>query len=626
MCGINGIFTYDNAPEQGAIQRMNDALAHRGPDNEGVWEGDGLALGHRRLSIIDLSDDGNQPMVAPEGDLVLIYNGELYNYRELRSELGDANFTTQTDTEVVMRAFRKWGSDAFARFNGMFAIAIWDRNKQQLTIARDRLGIKPLYYHLTDSHLVFSSELPSLLASNKVPRKLNRDALVDYLRYQTVHAPDTILQGVHMLPPGHLLSVKSDDVELKPWWELTGLGHHTLPPPNDYGQLCTNIKALLTSAVERRLVADVPFGAFLSGGIDSSAIVGLMSQVSPHRVRTFSVVFDEEEFSEAKYARMISERFGTEHHEIRLTPNDFLEGIPAALDAMSHPSGDGPNTWTVSKVTKEAGITMALSGLGGDELFAGYPIFKRSMALEEKRWLQSWPVHLRRPVASVNRLLRPGVASDKIHELMSLDYFDLDHTYPISRKVLLDRYIAQLLRRSKLPADRLHEFAKANIGYGSSGGRMPLLSRVSVAEMGGYMQNVLLRDTDQMSMDHALEVRVPFLDHTLVEYILRVNDSVKYPHTPKKLLTDSLGDLLPREIIDRPKMGFVFPWMHWMKNELRDFCEQRLQSLGAREPFNPGAVMELWNRFLKNDPRILWARLWPMVVLGDWLDKNNIED
>lgn len=605
---------------------MNDAVAHRGPDNDGVFEDERVALGHRRLSIIELSSDGNQPMVAPEGDLVLVYNGELYNYRQLRAELGQATFTTNTDTEVVLRAYRKWGTNCFSKFNGMFAVAIWNRQKHELLIARDRLGIKPLYYHRNEARIVFSSEIGGLLASNIVPRKLNREALTDYLRYQTVHAPETILQDVFMLPAGHWMRIHTDGVEQQAWWELTGTGHTAQVPQADFATHCKNIGTLLRESVERRLVADVPFGAFLSGGIDSSAIVGLMSEVSNHKVQTFSVVFDEEEFSEAKYARLIAKRFGTEHHEIKLTPNDFLQGIPEALQAMSHPSGDGPNTWTVSKVTREAGITMALSGLGGDELFAGYPVFKRSAQLEGKRWLQSWPAQLRRPFAALNRSLRPGVAADKLYELAALDYFDLNHTYPLSRRVLVDRYIHKLLGQKKLPVDRLHHLANQTIAYEAPAGDWPLLSRVSIVEMAGYMQNVLLRDADQMSMAHALEVRVPFLDHALVEYVLQVPDTHKFPHTPKKLLTDSLGELLPREIIDRPKMGFVFPWVHWMKNELRSFCEERLQSLGQRSVFAPGAVMELWNRFLKEDPRIGWSRLWPMVVLSDWLERNEIED
>ncbi|MFB0961771.1 MAG: asparagine synthase (glutamine-hydrolyzing), partial [Flavobacteriales bacterium] len=390
MCGINGIFGLESIEDpKGVIQSMNAKLAHRGPDNNGIYTDDFVALGHRRLSIIDTSDASNQPYYSTDGNLVFIFNGEVYNFEELREEIGsDYNFSTSSDTEVVLAAYAKWGLNFLSKLNGMFSLAIWDKTKKQIIIARDRLGIKPLYYSETDDSFIFSSELRSLLESGLIKRKLDRNNLIEYLRYQTVHSPRTLIENVHSIPAGHYLVLNDNERILNKYWEIS--------EPQSFGnlkdetQVKTKIKSLLKSSVNYRMKADVPYGAFLSGGIDSSAIVGLMSEDSDMPVSTFSVVFNEREFSEAPYAELIAKKFKTNHHEILLTADDFLKEIPNALKSMDFPSGDGPNTYLVSKVTKASGITMALSGLGGDELFAGYPIFKRSMQLSQNMWLKSF--------------------------------------------------------------------------------------------------------------------------------------------------------------------------------------------------------------------------------------------
>jgi len=623
MCGITGIYNLKREGSFGEqVRRMNRCLAHRGPDNEGLYEAPGLALGHRRLSIIDLSAAGNQPMLYGNGRYTLIYNGELYNYRELKKELSDVVFHTAGDTEVVLAAYARWGEGCLSRLNGMYAFAIWDNEAKTLFIARDRLGIKPLYYYFAGNTLVFASEVRALLESGLVPRRLSKGGLGDFLVFQTAHAPETIIRDVRMLLPGHYLLLKNAQENETRYWQL-GENRIEAAASEDYTRICRDVYDLLQAAVERRLVADVPFGAFLSGGIDSSAVVGLMSRVAKSKVKTFSVTFDESEFSEAKYAQLVAKKFQTEHHEIHLRPEDFLHDLPAALAAMDHPSGDGPNTYVVSKATKAAGITMALSGLGGDELFAGYDIFKRAAELRRKKWLGALPGPLRGLAGWGLRTMRPGVASDKIAFLLGHGRFDLEAIHTLSRRSLLPGQVKALLSEprawsgnaSQTAMQAEHFFPEKNY----------LLSAVSFAEISTYMQNVLLRDTDQMSMAHALEVRVPFLDYTLVEYVLSVPDRFKYPHTPKKLLVDALGDLLPPEIVNRPKMGFTFPWAQWMKNELRPFCEERLQQLQRAGCFNEKGVQELWSAFLRDDPRVTWSRLWPLVVLGDWMQRNNIE-
>ncbi|NEM98884.1 asparagine synthase (glutamine-hydrolyzing) [Pontibacter burrus] len=626
MCGISGVIGVAATERAtGILNVINGAIAHRGPDDCGSWVTPGIALGQRRLSIIDLSCAGHQPMHSADGNLVLVFNGEIYNYRELRQELYDYPYQTQTDTEVILAAWQKWGTACVHRFNGMFAFAIHDKARNEVYLFRDRLGIKPLYYYQSGEVVLFCSEVRGLLASGLLPRKLNKAALADYLRYQTVHAPETMVLGVLMLLPGHYMHIKDGGATIAGYW-APETNYSRRSEGKSYTEIKQEVYTLLQRAVERRLVADVPFGAFLSGGIDSSAIVGLMSRVASQRVKTFSVTFEEEAFSEARYAAAVAKKFNTDHTEIRLTPDNFLELIPAALQAMDHPSGDGPNTYVVSKVTKEAGITMALSGLGGDELFAGYDVFNRMAALQQYRWVARLPLAVRRAAGFTIRKLKPSVASTKISELLNLSSWDLSGAYPITRQFYTDEFLQQLTGRTSLEENRVQQLVReSNNRQVQHGVNMPLLSQVSVAEITSYMQNTLLRDTDQMSMAHALEVRVPFLDYELVEYVLGVPDSYKYPTSPKKLLTDALGDLLPMDIINRPKMGFILPWQNWLRQELYTFAEQRLNSLGKRGILVPQEVQQLWQRFLAGDPAVTWARVWYLVVLENWLEAHGIE-
>ncbi|MCB0765057.1 MAG: asparagine synthase (glutamine-hydrolyzing), partial [Flavobacteriales bacterium] len=548
--------------------------------------------------------------------------------RELRSQLGTGTtpyaFRTGSDTEVLLAAWSRWGVQCLHRFKGMFAFAIHDAHNGEVFLVRDRMGIKPLYHHRTESGLLFASEIRSLFASGLVPRRLDRTALVDQLRYQTVHAPATIIKDVHMLQAGHYMRIGKGVIDEVRWYDPVSASSdlaRDLSPE----EVLREVSDRSSRAVERRMVADVPFGAFLSGGIDSSAIVGLMARSSTAPVHTFSVVFDESEYSEERFARLVARRFNTDHTSILLKPAEMLRLLPDALAAMDHPSADGPNTYVVSKVTKEAGVSMALSGLGGDEVFAGYPVFRRTVALWHRRWVTTVPVSLRKGVAASLRRFRPSIKSTKVGDLLMAPGFGVADTYPVSRLTFSDHDLLALLDDQGLPENQVGRIIHGILDT-DHGNRLPMLSQVSLGELATYLQNVLLRDTDQMSMAHALEVRVPFLDHELIEFVLGVPDARKYPHTPKKLLTSALKDLLPNEVIDRPKMGFVMPWELWMREELRTFCAERLQRLGARSVFRKGAVMVLWERFLARDPRVNWSRLWSLVVLQDWLERHQVEE
>ena len=612
----------DAAAAAAVLQKMNDSIAHRGPDDEGSFTAPGIALGHRRLAILDLSPGGHQPMQSADGNLEIVFNGEIYNFRETREQLEGYPFKTQSDTEVILAAYRKWGPGCLHHFNGMFALAIWDKQKEELFIARDRLGIKPLYYYRKDNLFLFCSEVRGLLASGMIPRKINREALVDYFTYQTVHAPATIIRDVYCLMPGHHVTIGKGKWDLQEYWNLKG-NRSREAESQSYSEICNRVNELLTASVKRRLISDVPFGAFLSGGIDSSAVVGLMSRVHTQPVKTFHISFDESAFSEAVYARMIAKRFQTDHHEFVVRPAEFLQQLPEALHAMDHPSGDGPNSYLVSKITRRNGITMALSGLGGDEVFAGYPIFNRSLKLEEQKWIFSLPVPVRKSLGAILNKLKPGVATSKIKEVLALPGGEIENTFPVARKVHSEKDLQHLLSLSGRYKDAVAAIVNEELAKGTW--ELPLLSKVSVAEIATYMQNVLLRDTDQMSMAVALEVRVPFLDYELVEYVLGIPDLYKKPVFPKKLLVESLGDLLPGEIVHRKKMGFVFPWELWLKNELQSFCESRIRGLAGRDFMHGDFLLGRWERFVKNDPTVRWTDIWIGVVLENWLMENHIE-
>ena len=626
MCGIAGFTTNNQIAGNctGALQNMVKAMKHRGPDASGYFSDENVYLGHTRLSIIDLSDESNQPMHSANNRYVIVYNGELYNFHELKLELQRVShgsgtvpyfFKTNSDTEVILASYERWGTDCLSKFNGMFAFALYDKQEKSLFIARDRLGIKPLYFKYKNNQLVFASEIRSLLASGFVDRKLNRNTLNEYFQYQTVHAPRTLIEDVEMLMPGTFLMYKNNEIKHYRYWNAETYAN--AQNNDDYKASCRKINELLYKSVERRLIADVPFGAFLSGGIDSSAVVGIMSRLMPKKVDTFNISFDESEFSESVYARKISEMFNTQHHEIRLRPSDFLNKLPEALQATDHPSGDGPNTYVVSQATKNAGITMALSGLGGDELFAGYDVFKRMKAVRNKSYLNLFPRWMRKIPAEVIKAQKRSVAGDKIAEALSSDKFNVQEIYPLSRKIFSDAQEKKLFGKTGYRLkDIISTISKPNENN--------LLSYISLLEINSYMQNVLLRDTDQMSMAVALEVRVPFLDYQLAEYVLSVNDENKFPFTPKKLLTDSLQGLLPEDIINRPKMGFTLPWEQWMKNELKTFCEGKIQSFKKRNLVNDKAMEEIWKQFCEGNKKVTWSRLWHIIVLENWMEENRI--
>lgn len=620
MCGIAGIIQNSSFPlDTGIIRRMTNAMAHRGPDADGFYHEGNVSLGHRRLSIIDLSTSANQPFFDASGRYVIIFNGEMYNFREVKNQIPDYPFKTSGDTEVLLAAFAKWGPDCISRFKGMFAFAVWDKHEEALYVCRDRMGVKPLYYYHDQDVFVFASELRSILSSGLVPGKLNKDALADYFSFQSFGYPASPIKGVYQLEAGAYMKISKGKTEKTVYWSLgTARDQHDF---RDVTEVKKQIRNLLCEAVERRLISDVPVGAFLSGGIDSSTVVGLMAEMSSARPATFNISFSEKEYDEAVYAQMVAKKFNTNHSTIGLKPEVFLDELENALDAMDSPSADGPNTYVVSKSIRNAGITVALSGVGGDELFAGYPFFKQYLQLQKRKALFDNTRLIRKAAARLLSRSRSG-KNQRIASLLSANRMTIGNVYPEFRRILSPVLIDQLTRLDWKGNTLLQ---RELILHQEIFDKLPLLSQVSAAEYIGYTQQTLLKDTDQMSMAVSLEVREPFFDHDLVEYMLQVPDNIKFPLYPKSLLVESVKPLLPDEIVHRRKQGFLFPWPEWMKQQLKQFCETRIERLSQRDFINGPNLKTYWKRFLKNDPTVRWSELWLFVVLEYWMEKNNIE-
>jgi asparagine synthase (glutamine-hydrolysing) len=618
MCGIGGILNFNKKPvEKQEIGTMMNTMSHRGPDAEGFFLDHELALGHRRLSIIDLSDAANQPFADVSGRYVIVFNGEIYNYKEVKPLLNDYPFRTHGDTEVVLAGYIRWGTDCLNYLRGMFTIVIWDKERRELFVARDRLGVKPFYYYKDDHRFLFASEIRAILAVADIERKLDRVAIAEYLRYQSVGFPFSPIEGIKQLEAGSWQKISDDGkiVSVK-YWNPTDKNYDF--EYTEKAQVENKVRELMLQSVKRRLVSDVPVAAFLSGGIDSSAVVGLMVEAGDASPNTFNVSFDESAFDESKYADIIARKFNTKHVSVRLKPEVMLDELTNALDAMDTPSGDGINTYVVSKAIHDTGIRVALSGVGGDELFAGYPIFLNYIDLQNKRWIWGLPRAVRN---AGGQLLGKGEKKDRIRQLMKMASPDIENSYPIFRQITSP---ANLKKFTNLHDDNPYTLSNQLSSQKNALGKLPFYSQVTAAEYIGYTQQTLLKDTDQMSMAHSLEVREPFFDQDLVEFVMSVPDHLKVPVYPKSLLVESLKPMLPNEIVHRKKQGFVFPWNDWMKNELRSFCDEHIQRMAERDFIRGDRLKYAWNLFLSGDRNVRWLEIWLFVVLNYWMEKNRV--
>ncbi len=636
MCGIVGILTRNSSIPPGLLEQATFSLAHRGPDDSGIVvvreaqpESLEIGLGHRRLSILDLSPLGHQPMQDPITGSWIVFNGEIYNFRKLRQELEDlgVEFKSHSDTEVILAAYRVWGEACLIRLGGMFAFALWDAQKKRLLLARDPMGIKPLYYHRSKQNFIFASEVRTLVQAGLVSRKIDLTGVLSYLTFGSVYEPWTMVEGVKSVPPGHVLTVENGAVSIHEYWNpLQSASRNGLHSPSKNGAASAQLPSTLRDAVLSHLVSDVPVGVFLSGGIDSSALVAILAQ-NGVRANTFSLVFAEEEFNEAQYSREIARRFRTEHHELPISQQDTLAALPDALHAMDQPTIDGINTYLVSAKTRAAGVKVALTGLGADEMFAGYSNFRRVPRMEmfSKRF-GSLPRFAQRPLAASLALFAgTGDRGRKLAALAAADesaaqpYFA--HPYFLVRTLFgaaerEELFSANNFEASQRFLDRLLQESVTASEF------LDPVNRVSYLESTFYMRNTLLRDSDFMSMAHGLELRVPFLDRALVEACFSIPGNKKLQGaSPKGLLLASLGVELPREIVNRPKRGFTLPFERWIRSEMRPVVEDTLLKTDwAQTSINPGAVREVWNRFLAGETS--WSRPWSLFVLANWCEQN----
>lgn len=632
MCGIAGILTEN--PELDlphALRQMRDALRHRGPDDEGWQElnlpgGLRLGLAHTRLSIIDVTCAGHQPMHDPASDSWIAYNGEVYNHHQIRRQLKATEFQSRSDTETILKGWAQFGEDLLPLMRGMFGLALYDGRRRLLWLVRDRLGIKPLYaVRPSPETWVFASELRALLASGLVARELNDKAVESYLAYGAVAAPWTMIRGAQSLRPGEYwrFDLKHPTSALEPqrriYWRPSFVSRDQ--PQPTYEEAVERIRPALFEAVNLRMLADVPVGVFLSGGIDSSALVSILTSQG-HALRTFSVVFGESRYDESRHARQVAQQFGTEHEEILLRPTRLLGEFEEAIGAYDQPSIDGVNTYFIAQATRRAGVKVALSGLGGDELFAGYSYFRLAGRLERR---------LPRILAKLAhvamcRLAPQSARTTKLGAVLHDSHSRLAR-YGVYRSVM-DPHRRAAVRGNcgealPLPPALIDELETAAAS-------LDAVNAHSLFELSLYMANMLLRDTDQMSMAHALEVRDPLVDFALVEVLSQIPGSLKLARgrarSAKALLVDALRVPLPSQVLHRPKMGFVLPWELWLRGNLRGLVEDVLtdREVVVAAGLRPGAVAQLWLDYLAGRPGVRYADILCLLHLLHWVRQHRM--
>jgi asparagine synthase (glutamine-hydrolysing) len=637
MCGICGVIGEARGElAESRVRSMLASMVHRGPDDEGLLTKPGAVLGMRRLSIIDLGG-GHQPIFNEDGTVGVVFNGEIYNFSHLRASLEARGhrFRTNSDTEAIVHAYEEWGERCLTHFRGMFALALWDgragstQGESRVLLARDRLGIKPLYYAVADGALLFASEVRSLLASGAVARRLARESIEAYLLFGSVVEPTTLVQGVFSLPPGHSLMVSCREAHRSkpaPYWDLAqaALALRKGDLPKTLPEAAQVARPLLEEAVRSHLVADVPLGFFLSSGLDSTALVALASR-ERSGLHTFTIVFPEHEFSEAEIARRTAEHFGTEHRELMVSADEMLAQLPQAVGALDQPSMDGINTYFVSWAARQAGLKVALSGLGGDEVFGGYPTFRltpRVAALA--RLACALPESPRKALShALVAFGRSGTSSSRTDALRKFGAIwtapnAQPHPYFFTRLLFTPQQLQYLTPTRKAGAPALWRSWLEQAAAGARDLRGD--AGVSSLEMRAYMANTLLRDTDAMSMRHSLEVRVPLLDHPLVEFVTALPDGARRRRgVSKALLVEALGTLLPPEVIRQPKRTFTFPWQRWLRGPLGLEVAMRLGGLtpSLAEVLDPDEPQIVWRSFLNG--RTGWARPWSLFVLNEWV-------
>ena len=630
MCGIAVFFGSKDDPVYARRKRMIDCLRHRGPDAVGEHEidlpnGRVLWLGHSRLSILDLSDSGRQPMNDPVTRNVIVYNGEIYNFRELAENLKTKGVRLHStgDTEVLLAAYRIWKNDAIRHLRGMFAFVLWDAKEEKLVCARDPFGIKPLYFQENAGSWVIASEIRAIAAVREGASRINPAAKYEYFNFGAPHAATTILEGIQSFCPGEVRSLSADgrvtsrSVEGLP--RRGRLQEEVLPA----GRYEMRLQNSFAAAVERHMVADVPVGLFLSGGLDSSMLAVVLAEDLGQKPECYSVTFigDEKPWDESAYARRVAERWGLPHAEIRLSPGDVLYQIEAGLNAMDQPTVDGLNAFVVAGAVHRAGGKVALSGLGSDELFGGYT---RLRTLPFLRQLIRLPVPLRRMLAAmIPASGDPFARNSRLNRLLQLPIADPVRIYHALREVWPPREMENLFSRPSKQISPTHP-ARMEVLEAPPGG----LDGVTCLEFEYYLPDILLRDADVMGMAHSLEIRVPYLDADFVRVVRSVPPSIRFGGAfAKSVLMEERLKTLGRDFLRREKRGFVLPFDRWLRGPLKPLAESVLFDEGLHEQLGlRTSVLKSWTSKFYREASLPWSRLWAVIVYLYWGKRNNVVD
>jgi asparagine synthase (glutamine-hydrolysing) len=646
MCGIAGAIGAIHPQIVAAVRRMNIYQTHRGPDGEGFWPDQAsvsdwtehrVILAHRRLAIIDLSSAGRQPMVDSESGDVLVFNGEIYNFLELRVDLEalGVRFRTHTDTEVLLLAYRQWGEDFVSRLRGIFAFVLWNPPTRRVLMVRDHLGVKPLYWsmvrHNGEATVLFSSELRALLATGLITRTLDPVGLASYLWHGFVVGPGTIVRDVRLLPAGTVASIDVDvpEVVTQPYWRI--------PSPKTATRDVEPLRHTLLEAVRMQLVSDVPLGVFLSGGIDSSATAALaVRSAGAAQIRTFTVGFDEARYDETPHAAAVASALGTDHHEIRLSQQTFRDGLGGALGSLDQPTFDAINSYFVSRAVREAGITVALAGTGGDELFGGYRSFRDiPSAIRWSRAGLLFPKPILRRLASMVMRIKmgrlgtvpPQTRWGKLADVLATRG-NLVELYQLSYALFTPDFLLRLASPQHLaethfglPVEKYDTFRTMVSGVSTP-------HAISMLELSSFIGERLLRDTDAASMAVGLEARVPLLDHLVIERVAELASDIRFSPLGEKVLLQRLAlDGLDPHLFDRPKSGFELPFDRWCRDGLKGemqstFNDEMLcESVGLES----STVNALWNAFQNNMPGLYWSRVWAIYVLLWWCREHDVK-
>jgi asparagine synthase (glutamine-hydrolysing) len=615
MCGIAGIVSTEaGGIEAATIHRMCQTIVHRGPDDEGVLVRDGAGLGMRRLSVIDIAG-GHQPVFNEDGTIWIVFNGEIYNFPELRQELLSRGhrLATNSDTEVIVHLYEDLGTDCVLKLRGMFAFALYDQRNRRLLLARDRLGKKPLHYALHNGQLLFASEMKAILAVAPELATVDSEALLQYFYFGYIPDPGTAFTAIRKLPPGHLLEFEKGEVRVRRYWDLPQYGTHS---PRSEEECLEELEHRLAEAVRIRLIADVPLGALLSGGTDSSIVVALMARASAGSVKTFSIGFTDADFNEAKYARMVAERFGTDHHELILEP-DILDTVETLSRSLEEPFGDSSMlpTYFVSSLARKH-VTVALSGDGGDEAFAGYERYWIHLRQRAHDWIPQWAGRLYRE--QIHRWIPNGVPGRSLVYSMSLPW---EERY--TEGVSLQPFQRQLglLSADFLDAQRNGHPLQLFRDYLRQAPARDPLSRVLYLDTKTYLPGDILTKLDRMSMATSLEARVPILDHKFLEWVTGLGPEWKMRNGQQKYIFRKLAERVgvPREVLNRPKQGFALPLVHWMRGELKDLILSVLLEPRAlqRGYLNPQGVRRLLDEHFAAR-RDHSPRIWRLLMFELW--------